>query len=352
MQISNTKNILCSVFTTLFLYLFFTNIKAFSQYTFEALNLCYTTVIPSLYIFIVFTTYLSNTEFTPNLSTPFMPFFQLLNIKNKQIASYCLLSIISGFATGGYLISKLKNEYDCSKNMITVLSVLMSNNSPAFVICAVGLNMLGNISSGIILYISMLFSSLTTAFILSVLLPYNCDFADKISKKHNFDLTTAIHSAVSSMLYICGVIITIFPVCKVFQLHMRNIVFSTMLSAISEVTTGCHMIISNCGKNIYLICIALTLCPLSTYFQLKSHCENLNIIPLLLSKIIQIPIALLILRIAINLFPQSFAVYAIGDISVKTYWNRPDISCCMLILSLCFVVFFDKKIGVFTNLHK
>ena len=131
------------------------------------------------------------------------------------------------------------------------------------------------------------------------------------------------------------------------------LIFS-LFSALFEVTSACKMITDNIGKNLYLICFALSICPLSTYLQLKSYSKsyNINLKILMLSKLIHIPLSLLILRVAVNLFPQSFAVYSNGDIKVNMYWNTPYISCCFLILSICFVIFFDKKIGVFTKSSK
>lgn len=353
MLISERKNNIKIVLVISALCLYFCNIKAINIYVKDALFLCYSTVIPSLFIFMVLATFLSGLKGVELLSLPFTALFRLLNIHNRKIISYCILSILGGFAAGGYFIDKIQKEYDCSENMIGVISIITSINSPAFVISAVGANMLGHISSGIILYFSILLSSFITAFIFSFIFPYSplqCKKTDIIAAD---SFICAVSSSVTSIINICGIVILSYTACNVIMLYSQNILISSLFSVFTEVTTACRFIIEAFGKNLYMLCIALSFCPLSTCLQLKNCTENsLNLKILLLSKFVHIPLSLLILRLAVNLFPQSFAVYASGDISVNMYWNAPHISCVMLLISLCFVICFDKKIGVFTILRK
>ena len=354
MQKINIKYILQSVLVFIIIYIYFKNSIYINKYVKEALYLCYSTVIPSLFIFMVLTIFLSGQSVCKFIGIPFSPIFRLLKIKNTELISYCVLSILSGFATGGYFLNKIKEENICDNNGLGIISILVSNNSHAFVISAVGINMLGHIQSGVILYFSILFSSFITAFLCSFIYPYSTINNSKNIKASNTNFTSSLNSAVFSIITICGVVILSYTICKVVSLYTENLFISSLFSAIFEVTTACKMIIENTGKNIYLICFALSLCPLSTYLQLKSFnkSNNTNLKILLLSKFIHIPLSLLILRIAVNIFPQSFSVYANSDINVKMHWNSPQISCCFLILSVCFVILFDKEIGVFTKYDK
>lgn len=354
MQKINIKYIFQSILFFIIVYAYFKNSIYINGYVKEALYLCYSTVIPSLFVFMVLTIFLSGQPICRFISAPFSPFLRLLKIKNLQIVSYCVLSILSGFATGGYFLNKIKEENLCDDNAIGTISILVSNNSPAFVISAVGINMLGHINSGIILYFSILISSFITAFIFSFIYPYSCITNSKNIKASNTNFTSALNEAVMSIICICGAVTLSYSVCKVVSLYNENLYISSLFAAFFEVTTSCKIITDNIGKDIYLICFALSLCPLSTYLQLKSfNKENIvNLKILILSKFIHIPLSLLILRIAVNIFPQSFSVYASNDIRVDMYWNSPQISCCFLMLALCFVILFDKKIGVFTKSDK
>ena len=340
------------IFLTIFLiYFYFDNSKYLSIYIIEGLYICYSIVIPSLFLFIVFTCYISNFEFIKILGYPFIPVFKLLKIENKEIISYCILSILGGFATGGYFLSKIKKEYTCNDNMIGVLSILSSNNSPAFVICAVGINMLGNYYSGILLYCSILLSSFITAFIFSFIFKYNSPKPSKSTTVTPHNFVNSLNSSVMSIIYICGAVVFAYSTCKAISLYTQKPAIYLIFSLFSEVTSSCKIIIDLYGKNIYMMCIALSICPLSTCLQLKSY-GDISLKILLISKLVHIPLSLFILRVAVNLFPQTFMVYSSGDITVAPYWNAPQISCWLFIISICFVIFFDKKIKVFTNTDK
>ncbi|MBR2028883.1 MAG: hypothetical protein IKA10_07870 [Oscillospiraceae bacterium] len=316
--------------------------------------MCYNTVIPALFIFMVLTIFLSDRDIGRFIGIPFLPLFRLLKIRSLKMVSYCVLSILGGFATGGYFLNKAKEENICEDNAIGIMSILAGNNSPAFVITAVGTNMLGHFQSGIMLYFSILISSFITAFIFSFLYPYSVIENTAADRIEHIDFVYSLNRAVTCMINICGAVIFSYSVCKVISLYTENIVISSLFSAFFEVTTACKIITENIGNNLYFLCFALSICPLSTCLQLKgcgkSTPVSLNI--LLISKLVHIPLSMLILRTAVNLFPQSFAVYASGDINVNMYWNTPQLSCCFLILSICFVIFFDKKIGVFTKSFK
>ena len=350
MQNTDRKNIFNFILAIAMLIFYFFNSRFIVEYSKQALLLCYETVIPSLFIFMVITTFLSTSKYIGLLGLPFKPFFRILNINNNKLISYCLLGIIGGFATGGYFLDKIQKEFDCCDNLAGILSILMSNNSPAFVIVAVGGIMLKHFSSGVILYFSVVLSCFITAFIFSFLFPYSSALNTKSTSFYDNSLAECVTICVKSILNICGIVITAFIVCKAVSLYTQNSFILAFFSSFCEITTACTITINQFGNNLYLLCFALSFCPLSTYLQLKIAVNNpkFNFRILWLSKIVQVPLSLIILRIAINLFPQAFAVFSSNDISVKLYWNLPKISIYLFILSILFVIYSDKKIKVFT----
>ena len=316
--------------------------------------LCFNTVIPSLYIFMILAYVLSESENTDILSLPFIPLFRLLNVTNRRIMTYCLLSIMGGFATGGSFLNRIDNEFCCDDNLKNTLTILTSNNSPAFVIVAVGLQMLGSIKTGILLYVSVLLSCYVTAFVLSFFMPYSDKQECIEPKRYSLSVTEAIKSSVNGISNICGVVILSFTACKVIQHYINFPAVSVAFSVLCEVTTACTAICTYYGNNLYFICIAVTVFPLSAYFQMKSFDKNssYSFKVLFLSKLFQVPLCISFLRILVNVFPVSYSVYASGDIQINTYWHSPHISLYLMIMSVCFVAFFDKKTGVFTKLRK
>ena len=354
MRISYVKNTAAAAFMLLILCVYFGNLEEVMTFVKEAMNMCYTTVIPSLFIFMVLASFLSCLKYSYILCLPFFPAFRLLKIKDKRLITYIVLGIIGGFACGGYFLDKIRNEYKCSNNLAGIISILISNNSPAFVISAVGISMLGNTYSGIALYFSLLFSGFITAFILSFLFRYDTAVPTKATSHTASDIIDSITAATHSMVVICGVVIFSYSMCKAISLYTNNPFILLALSGISEVTTGCKFAIELFGKNLIIVCAVLAFCPLSTFLQIKSFGDNkhFSFKILWISKLIHIPLSCIILRVATNLFPQAFAVISGSDISVSMHWYSLRVSCMLLVVAICFVLCFDKKIGVFTNLKK
>ena len=354
MRFKKTKNTAVMFAVLVSIYVYFCNAKAITVFVKEGMLLCYNAVIPSLYIFMVMCQIISNTNLCYFISIPFIPFFNLLNIRNKTVVSYCILGILGGFATGGVMLNKIQTDFDCDSNTLAILSILLSGNSPAFVILTVGLYYLGNIYTGILIYFSILLSLLITSFFISCIFPPGYINPSKNKLGITNSIILSIKSSTYSILDICGIVTLSFCICKVISLYINIPFISLIFSIFIEVTTACEYLFSHYGFNLCLLSLILTICPLSTYLQMKSIGNNntLNFKMLFISRIIQIPIMLLALRTLLNLFPQSVNVYSSQDISVYMHWNNPKISLYFLLLSVCFVIVTEKKLKVFTILSK
>ena len=171
MRKENLNYIIFITATLVFLNIYFGNSGLVISSVRQGLVLCADVVIPSLYIFIVVCNCISLSKYCDILSFPFLPYFRLLGINSRRIVSYCVLGILGGFATGGIMLDKIRCEFNCNENLFTVLSVIMTGNSPAFIVLAVGEHYLGNTSYGFMLYFSALFSSLIAAFLFLLHIP-------------------------------------------------------------------------------------------------------------------------------------------------------------------------------------
>ncbi len=336
------------------LYLYFKNSQVIISSVKGGLLLCYNVVIPSLFVFMVICSIISNLSCCELLAIPFMPYFRLLHINDKRAVSYCVLAVMGGFATGGIMLDKLHSEFDCDKNTLGILSILMSGNSPSFIILAVGAHYIGNAYVGMIIYFSILISAFISAFFMSFIYKtgINCASNNRLVTTNN--IVSSIKSSVTSILNICGVVTLTFCLCKVFSVYTDKIFILLIFSAFTEVSAACEIIFENFSTNLYLLSLILLVFPVSANLQMKSIGNNntLNFKILFISKFIQIPISLLILRTLLNLFPQVVNVYANGDISVNAYWNKPQVSFFLVVIALCFALLFDKKTEVFTNRQK
>ncbi|MBQ5782604.1 MAG: hypothetical protein IIV99_04365, partial [Oscillospiraceae bacterium] len=251
--------------------------------------MCYNIIIPSLYPFMVVSSLTASSRYADAVSMPFAWIFRLLNINNRRVMTCCMLSIMGGFATGGYLLNEISISENPHKNMMRIISVVMTMNSPAFVISAVGLRMLGNVKIGFLLYISILISAFITAFILSFVFVFEDNKSNEVPTCRHISAVDAIKSSVNSILNICGVVIVVSALCEVVSLYIDKTIVNWAFSLVCEVTSACNFVAQNCDGNIYLICISLCILPVSSCMQIKSFDKNgaVDIIFLIFSKILQ-----------------------------------------------------------------
>ena len=354
MRYEKTEKLLQTAAVLLCTGIYFKNAAGVMAAVKQALLLCYNVVIPSLFVFMVICSVVSCLECSSLLAVPFMPFFRLLHIENRRVAACCVLAVLGGFATGGIMLDRIRNEYNCDKNTLGILSILMTGNSPSFVILAVGVHYLENIRSGVILYLSVLLSACITAFFMSFIYTPQHISATKEHLVITNNIVDSIRSSTAAILNICGVVTITFSLCKVFSLYTDNSFILLILSAFTEVTTACETVYIHFGRNIYLLLLTLTVLPVSAYLQIKSIGNNstFSLKMVIIYKLLQLHLSVLILRTLLNLFPQVLNVYANGDISVNAYWNKPHISLCFLAVCLCFAIVSSKKSEVFTKGQK
>ena len=337
------KKYISSVLSLLLLLIISINAQAIMQFVREGLIICYKSIIPSLYVFMVLANYISqgNIMF---FSLPLWWYSYLMKIKDKRYSAYLLLSLIGGFAVGANFIKKLEQS-GYEQNALDVISVSMINNSFSFCLFAVGIGYLGNPRLGIMLFTALTCASLITAFVLSFFIEYNIVSSCIHTENSQKNFVFAVNSAVQSILSICGFVIIFYCVCEVISLYVYEYeILSIVSSIIMEVTSGCIKIINIYGKNIYLLCICLSFLPVSTLCQVYYFTKNKGIIStLVISRLIHTPLSLLILSLLINIFPVAAAAGSMISLKIKAFQNSAEISSTMFLLTILFLTITDHS---------
>jgi len=308
----------------------------------NAMIICYNSVIPSLYVFMVFSTYVGNSDMMEILSLPFRFYSRLMKIEDNTYSGYLLVSMIGGFAIGASYIKNLQEKGYPDKCLCAVTPSLI-NNSLSFCVLAVGVGMLNNLRIGIMLFLSVSCAGLITSFILSFIYQYNIVTLKKSNLYcKNTGFVSAVTSSVQNILHICGFVILFHCLCNVVSLYINNTFLLTLFTVFSEVTCGCLKIVESTGYNPYYICIALSVLPVSTIVQVSYFTKNNKIIKsLILSRLIHTPISCIILSVLIQLFPSA-AVVSSTEIIAKAYHNSFELSATLFLLTLCFIIITDS----------
>ncbi len=132
----------------------------------DALFLCSSAVIPSLFPFLVFSSFIAKTSLLEKLGALMSPITKTLFGLSGNCGPVILMSLIGGFPVGPHMAAELYKEQKISKKEAGLLCLFSINAGPAFVIGTVGYSMLGSIKAGVLLYTSMIISSLLLGLML------------------------------------------------------------------------------------------------------------------------------------------------------------------------------------------
>lgn len=126
----------------------------------KGLTLCGNTVIPSLFPFLVVSSFIIGAGFAKNCGKLFEPMMKKVFRLPGSAAAPFLLGAIGGYPVGASAVSQLCLKGELSKKDSERLLCFAINSSPAFIIGAVGAGFLKNALAGILLYVAHLLTSI------------------------------------------------------------------------------------------------------------------------------------------------------------------------------------------------
>lgn len=233
------KIILSLVAILLFIVMFIYDPTGMVKGVSNALTLCGTAVIPPLFPFIVLSDFLVRSglcDIIGNFLTPITKF--VFNLSGSAGCAV-FMSTVGGYPVGAKMTAQLLESGKITMSQGKRMMLFCINAGPAFVIGTVGAVMLSSRRAGIILYLSMLISSLFIGIFLRF---FDSEKVDLKRTQISFDPSVASQSVMqgtNSMLMMCGWIL-IFSCINVFikklPLNENTIVWLNMLT---EVTSGC-----------------------------------------------------------------------------------------------------------------
>ncbi len=245
----------------------------------DAMTLCFTTVIPSLFPFMV----LSN-MFVGNLGEGSLKFLQkgaksIFGISHYGCAAF-ICGILCGYPVGAKCVGNLYKEGKISLSEAESLVAYSNNSGPLFIIGAVGVGMFSSVKIGVILYLMHILTALICALLLK---PYT--YSKVYISKSNYrkkELAQCICESTLSILNVCGFILffafvneLIVPLVKLMPSLIK-----ILLTSFLEITNGAKTI-SECGFSkeikIALCAMALGWSGLSVHLQVKSILSPLGI---------------------------------------------------------------------------
>lgn len=187
----------------------FRHIGLLGEATRQALSVCLSSLVPSLFPFFILSDLLSKTkEGQALLSLLARPFSLLLGVSPRGAGAY-LGGLLLGFPMGVKQIAEGYADGSISKEEAERLLLYANNTGPAFAVGCIG-GLLGSIQTGVLLYGIQLTVSLFFGILLHLFTKKRAVSSQKdtVSLPQNrFSLVESIPAAAKNMLSVCGFVL-------------------------------------------------------------------------------------------------------------------------------------------------
>lgn len=263
-----------------------------TQQALIGLYCCAQTLIPSLFPFMVLSEFLSEYGILDKIAFIFSPLCKKVLKLPSVAGGAVILSMVGGFPVGAACCARLYSDKSITESQARRMLHFAVGAGPAFVIFAVGQNMLKNINTGIMLYISQILSQLTIA-VIGGIISKNTQAENKASQKQKRSFSDAVINSCfkssDSMIKLCAVVVLFSAVMGVLSdahimellgrllnsLFIPKAIADSLLYALTEVTAGCLNAVKN-GAPLEFIAFAIGFGGLSVHFQIFSLLTELD----------------------------------------------------------------------------
>ena len=324
----------------------------------DGIDLCISTVIPSLFLFTVAANFAVKAGICRILGKLFHPFStKLLNLSGEQFAVF-LLSLVSGYPVGVSLVNELFKQGKISESKARKMSYFAVSAGPAFILIAVGEVSLGHRADGLRLLLAHLLAStvLCAAFgIISVFLKDKglepVETKDSLNNKASL-ADCFVESAVAAsktMFSVCTFVVVFGALAQLLSTDVLPFTpfVSNLLRALVEVTVG----VQRFGRGrLALIAFLLGFGGISVHFQVLSVAKSIKLryLPFLFSRILHG----LLSAAAVELFELISPRYidtAVTPAPQAALHGNPLGVLAMLLMGVILTVYTSKKKDAYTN---
>ena len=315
----------------------------------DGIELCFSTLIPALFPFMFLSGFLLECGMLSRTDRA----FSFIGKRFFGLPGYCVpvvfFSMIAGLPVGARLTEDLYGKGMITKAQGQRMLFFCMNPGPAFVISGVGHKMLGSQELGIIIYVSLIMSSLLLG-ILSV--PVWSD-EEIIEKEGTEELTTDIASSVvravsqssRSVFSICAWVVLFSCLTELIKVLGFSENTQNFLFAVTEVTNGCRQ----CA-GIYpapIIAGIIGFGGLCAHMQVSAPIMTLKLEYkyFISARILNAGLAVLISVFLLELFPISVETSAFGTIPEETGLAM-SYPICAGVMVMCFLLLLGDNFKV------
>lgn len=308
----------------------------------EGLTICFNVILPSLFPFMVLSSYIVKSEALSFLYKIFYPFTKFVLRQPLCTVSAIIMGLVGGFPVGAKMTFLLLEKGQITRNQAQRLCMFCVNGGPAFVITAVGVNMLGSAKAGVIIFASLCVSSLILGFATSF-------FDDKKDLEIHIEnsaqsplaaLSASVTDGVQSILGICAWVVLFSGLTECLKaIGISDGAYSGVVSVL-EVTKGCTLIAGKMG--IPALAAALGFGGFCVHCQIFSYIKatGLKYSHFFVGRVLCAALSAVICHLLLLVFPVDITTAVMNkDITVSAF--SVSLPAFIALTIMCIVMIFD-----------
>lgn len=300
-------------------------------------------IIPSLFPFMVLSTYVAQCPFTSFLAQIGEKACLKIFKTNGYGVTAVILGLLGGYPIGAKTVAEFYESGRITKNEAERLFVWCINPGPAFVITSVGSFMLSSFTSGLILYASTLLSSLVMGFIMRFLSDgTKTEYVSPPQKNNTGAFVNSVAVGGEAMLSVCGWVLTFSGISALADIFITDPSSSLLIKAILEVTTGCVSAAAH-RLTLPLVSAVLGFGGLAVIFQVGRYMYicGVQLKRLLCARLVNSALNAFFCLQLTKLFPQSTEVFASVTVATETFTLSHSLTAAAVLIIMCIVLIFE-----------
>lgn len=312
----------------------------------NSLQLCTGTLIPSLFCFMVLTSFLSRTGLGKLLALPLLPLSRLLCLPPEQ-GCILLMSLLGGYPVGIKALRDCWDRKEIDQKRLKRMVLFCCCPAPSFVILAVGERLLGSRSCGFLLYGAQLLSTFVIAALSSLFSPsasrkeLGCWLRRPVRRSYSSSIVEAVQFSTQALLTMCGYVLLFGVLTALFQQLPLSEACAAFLSAFLEITNGSVQLVQiDLPQKLSAISFFLSFGGLAVLFQLKQILGDCpcSFIRLLIGRFLHGLCSALCCTFLIHCFPQAAAVFSpLGKPLPLADGTTPILTLCLIGMCIMFL---------------
>lgn len=314
----------------------------------DGINLCIYTLIPSLFPFTVLANFCAEAGFTGGKSKFLGKITNFVFALDAECASVIFFSLIGGLPVGAKMTQSIYEKGIITKKQAQRLLLFCMNPGPAFAVSYVGSRLFSSKKIGVIIYLSVILSSLLLGFLTRFVFDGNSESSFSVRGKES-SLSEAFYTATvksgKTLFEVCAWVVLFSCVSELTEKFVLGEGSLLFLQSITEMTKGCKIASESLG--IPAVAGIIAFGGICAHFQVSSAILKVKL-PykyFLISRIVASGFAVIICKSLLCVFPAVSETISIGTKPAGS--ESPTsffLSVMMILMSVLFLIGDDYRI--------